>query len=101
MNRKLELKKYFKDKIGDLTLVEPFIDEMIKLEEDIAELEKLPKFIVHPKNKNFVKEPPHFKMLQALKQSRRENVRVLLSFIRGTEEKEESPLRVYLKELNK
>jgi hypothetical protein len=101
MNRKEELKKYFKDKIGDITIIEPLIDKVVMLEEDLAELEKLPRFIVHPKNKNLVKEPPHFKMWREKYQQYTLSIRVLQSFTRGTEEKEESPLRMYLKELNK
>lgn len=101
MTRLEELKKYLKNKIGDLTLVEKLIEDMVALEEHIAYLESLPREIVHPKNKELVKEPPHFKMLKEEKQMYRETVRVLQSFARGTEEKEESPLRTYLNSLNK
>lgn len=101
MTRKEELKKYFKDKIGDLTVIEPLIDKVVMLEEDLAELEKLPRFIAHPKNKNLVKEPPHFKMWKEKFQQYTLSIKVLQSFTRGTEEKEDSPLRAYLKELQK
>lgn len=101
MSRKEELKKYFKDKIGDITVIEPLIDKVVMLEEDLAELEKLPRVIVHPKNKTLVKEPPHFKMWKEKFQQYTLSIKVLQSFTRGTEEKEDSPLRAYLKELNK
>lgn len=101
MTRKDELKKYFKDKIGDLTIIEPLIDKVVMLEEDLAELEKLPRFIAHPKNKNLVKEPPHFKMWKEKFQQYTLSIKVLQSFTRGTEEKEDSPLRAYLNSLNK
>lgn len=101
MTRKEELKKYFKDKIGDLTVIEPLIDKVVMLEEDLTELEKLPRFIAHPKNKNLVKEPPHFKMWKEKFQQYTLSIKVLQSFTRGTEEKEDSPLRAYLKELQK
>lgn len=101
MNRKEELKKYFKNKIGDITVIEPLIDKVVMLEEDLAELEKLPRVIFHPKNKTLVKEPPHFKMWKEKFQQYTLSIKVLQSFIRGTEEKEDSPLRAYLKELQK
>lgn len=101
MTRKEELTKYFKDKLGDITVIYPLIEKVVMLEEDLAELEKLPRSIVHPKNKNLVKEPPHFKMWKEKYQQYTNSIKVLQSFTRGTEEKEESPLRLYLKELNK
>lgn len=101
MTRKEELKKYFKDKIGDLTVIEPLIDKVVMLEEDLTELEKLPRFIAHPKNKNLVKEPPHFKMWKEKFQQYTLSIKVLQSFTRGTEEKEDSPLRAYLKKVQK
>lgn len=101
MSRKEELKKHFKDKIGDITVIEPLIDKVVMLEEDLAELEKLPRVITHPKNKTLVKEPPHFKMWKEKFQQYTLSIKVLQSFTRGTEEKEDSPLRAYLKELNK
>lgn len=100
MTRKEELTKYFKDKLGDITVIYPLIEKVVMLEEDLAELEKLPRSIVHPKNKNLVKEPPHFKMWKEKYQQYTNSIKVLQSFTRGTEEKEESPLRLYLKELN-
>lgn len=101
MTRKEELTKYFKDKLGDITVIYPLIEKVVMLEEDLAELEKLPRSIVHPENKNLVKEPPHFKMWKEKYQQYTNSIKVLQSFTRGTEEKEESPLRLYLKELNK
>lgn len=101
MSRKEELKKHFKDKIGDITVIEPLIDKVVMLEEDLAELEKLPRVITHPKNKTLVKEPPHFKMWKEKFQQYTLSIKVLQSFTRGTEEKEDSPLRAYLKELQK
>lgn len=101
MARKEELKKHFKNKIGDITVIEPLIDKVVMLEEDLAELEKLPRVITHPKNKTLVKEPPHFKMWKEKFQQYTLSIKVLQSFTRGTEEKEDSPLRAYLKELQK
>lgn len=95
MSRKEELKKHFKDKIGDITVIEPLIDKVVMLEEDLAELEKLPRVIIHPKNKTLVKEPPHFKMWKEKFQQYTLSIKVLQSFTRGTEEKENSPLRQY------
>lgn len=101
MTRLQELKNHFKNKIGDITVIEPLIDKVVMLEEDLAELEKLPRVIVHPKNKTLVKEPPHFKMWKEKFQQYTLSIKVLQSFTRGTEEKEDSPLRAYLKELQK
>ena len=101
MNRKEVLKNHFKNKIGDITVIEPLIDKVVMLEEDLEELEKLPRVITHPKNKELVKEPPHFKMWKEKFQQYTLSIKVLQSFTRGTEEKENSPLRAYLKKLNK
>lgn len=100
MNRLEQLKKHFKDKIGDITIIEPLIEKVVMLENDLDELEKLPRVIVHPKNKNLVKEPPHFKMWREKFQQYTLSIKTLQSFIRGTEEKEDSPLRAYLNRLN-
>lgn len=99
MDRRQELKKFFKDKIGDITVIEPLIDKVVMLEEDLEELEQLPRVIRHPKNPELVKEPPHFKMWREKFQQYTLSIKVLQSFTRGTEEKEESPLRAYLKGL--
>ena len=99
MTRKEELTKYFKDKLGDITVIYPLIEKVVMLEEDLSELEKLPKVITHPKNKTLVKEPPHFKMWKEKYQQYTNSIKVLQSFTRGTEEKEESPLEKYLKGL--
>jgi hypothetical protein len=100
MNRVEILKNYFKDNLGDITVIEPLIEKVVMLEEDLAELEKLPRVIPHPTNPNLVKEPPHFKMWKEKYSQYTNSIKVLQSFTRGKETEEESPLEVYLKSLS-
>lgn len=100
MDRKETLKKYFKENLGDITVIEPLIEKVVMLEEDLAELEKLPRVIAHPKNPQLVKEPPHFKMWKEKYQQYTNSIKILQSFSKGKETEEESPLEAYLKGLN-
>ena len=100
MDRLKELKKYFKDNLGDITVIEPLIEKVVMLEEDLAYLESLPRVIVHPNNPNLVKAPEHFKMWREKYQQYTNSIKVLQSFTRGKETEEESPLETYLKSIN-
>ena len=100
MNRLETLKQYFKDSLGDITVIEPLIEKVVMLEEDLSELEKLPRVLPHPSNPQLVKEPPHFKMWKEKYSQYTNSIKVLQSFTRGKETEEESPLETYLKNLN-
>jgi hypothetical protein len=100
MNRLETLKKHFKDNLGDITVIEPLIEKVVMLEEDLAELEKLPRFLVNRNNPQLVKEPPHFKMWKEKYSQYTNSIKVLQSFTRGKEVEEESPLEAYLKSIN-
>lgn len=100
MNRLETLKNYFKESLGDITVIEPLIERVVMLEEDLTYLEGLPRVIVHPNNPNLVKAPEHFKMWREKYQQYTNSIKVLQSFTRGKETEEESPLELYIKSLN-
>lgn len=66
-------------------LVDGLIDEMLFLEDRMAELKKMPFIAVHPKNKAITKQTPAAKQYKECSQSYANIVRVLLSVIRKTE----------------
>ena len=75
------------------------VDEMLRLENDLDELEKLPKLRTNPKDKTKVKLSPAFYAYHRTLSSYKEIVRVL-SKISGSDENEISPLREYLNRVN-
>lgn len=102
MSRLEQLKNYFREALNDITIIEPLIEKVVMLEEDLAELEKLPRVIVNRNNPQLVKEPPHFKMWKEKFQQYTNSIRVLQSFVRSNDENEaESPLEKYIKNLGK
>lgn len=94
MDRKKQLEKLRSDpKLSRL------VDEMLNLEHDLDELEKLPKIKHHPKDPEKVKISPAFYAYHRTLSSYKEIVRVL-SKISGESEDDISPLRQYLNGLN-
>lgn len=98
MERVEILKNYFRDNLGDITVIEPLIEKVVMLEEDLTYLESLPRVIVHPNNPNMVKAPEHFKMWREKYQQYTNSIKVLQSFTRGKDTEEESPLESFFKE---
>lgn len=102
MTRVEQLKKYFIDALGDITIIEPLIEKVVMLEEDLAHLESLPRYIVHPTKSYLVKEPPHFKMWKEKYQQYTNSIKVLQSFVRIKDDDAEiSPLEEYLSNIRK
>lgn len=102
MNRRQELLECFKSINDDRkSIIINLIDEMIFLENQLFELKKLPMIKVHPKNPELVKPTPASKLYKEFLQQYNNTVKNICSMLHKTEEKEESPLRMYLKELNK
>lgn len=75
------------------------VDEMLRLENDLDELIKLPKLRTNPKDKTKVKLSPAFYAYHRTLSTYKEIVRVL-SKISGSDENEISPLREYLNRMN-
>lgn len=101
MNRREELLKCF-DSVNDKkTVIINLIDEAVFLESKLIELKKLPFLIHHPRKPEIVKPSPVAKMYKDYLQQYNHTIKNLCSFLRKDESKEESPLRLYLKELNK
>ena len=75
------------------------VDEMLRLENDLDELIKLPKLRTNQKDKTKVKLSPAFYAYHRTLSTYKEIVRVL-SKISGSDENEISPLREYLNRVN-
>jgi hypothetical protein len=102
MTRKQELLDCFKN-VNDekKTIVINLIDEVVFLESQLLELKKLPMVKVHPKNAELVKPTPASKLYKEFLQQYANVIKTLSMMLRKDEEKEESPLRLYLNQLNK
>lgn len=102
MTRKQELLNCFKNVNDDKkTIIINLIDEVVFLESQLLELKKLPMVKVHPKNTELVKPTPASKLYKEFLQQYNNTIKNLSSMLRKDEEKEESPLRMYLNQLNK
>lgn len=100
--RKDDLLNCFKNVNDDKkTIIINLIDEVVFLESQLFELKKLPMVKTHPKNPVLIKPTPASKLYKEFLQQYNNTIKNLSSMLRKDEEKEESPLRRYLKELNK
>ena len=95
MNRKEKILECLKD-YENLTMIEPIIDDVVFLEENLVELKKLPFIVVHPNNPNLQKYTPAFKQYKELMQSYLNAMKILIKCVNGTEG--ESELAKLLKE---
>ena len=93
MSRKDELL----DAIDHDPTLEPLIDDMIYLEEQLEELRKLPKLKVHPKDKTKQKPTPAARLYREALANYTNIIRLLLR-AKGIDENDEtSPLREWAK----
>lgn len=101
-DRKQDLLNCFKN-VNDekKTIIINLIDEVVFLESQLLELKKMPMIKVHPKNAELVKPTPASKLYKEFLQQYNNTIKNLTSMLRKDEEKEESPLRLYLNQLNK
>lgn len=100
MNRREELNNVFKDiNKNEKELINPLIDELVFLEEQMKYLKTLPFIRVHPKNPSKQETTPAAKQYKECSQSYMNAIRILCSLVHKDEGNEESPLRQYLKEL--
>lgn len=96
MTRKEELLKYMGDKV-DREFIEYLVDEVVFLEQQLAELKKLPFIKVHPQNPELQKATPASRMYVSLMAQYNANIRTLAHLSGATEVEEESPLRAWAK----
>ncbi len=94
MDRKKELLKYLGDS-ANKELIEPLVDEVVFLEEQLSELKKLPFVRISPKNSELQKATPASRLYVSLMAQYNANVRTLASISGKNETEEESPLRIW------
>ena len=101
MTRKQELLNCFKN-VNDekKTIIINLIDEVVFLESQLLELKKLPMVKVHPKNAELVKPTPASKLYKEFLQQYANAIKTLSMMLKNTDEKEISPLELYLRKLN-
>lgn len=103
MTRKDELMKAFEGADKNIrTIVEPLVDEMMYLEGQLAELRTKPAIKYHPKDPTIQKITPAAKLYKENLAQYKDIVRILCSQLhKGGSEEDESPLRAYLKTLER
>ena len=94
MTRKEELSKLVNN---DPVLIR-MIEEMVLLEERMAEIKKLPFIKVHPDDPTKQKSTPAAKLYKELLQQYTNMVRILMRATGADEHDEESPLRKWFRE---
>lgn len=102
INRKEELQKVFSELDESAKqIVFPMIDDVVFLEEQLAELKKYPFININPANKAQQKATAAGKRYKEFLQQYNNCIKILLSLVNSDAGDEESPLRLYMKELMK
>ncbi|MDE5763758.1 MAG: hypothetical protein K2I00_02185 [Ruminococcus sp.] len=100
MTRRENLIKYLCRNKDDRQLLESLIDEFLFLENQLAELRKLPFIKIHPSNPEIQKSTPASKQYKELLQQYTNIIKILERLNGDDSESEESPLRIWLKNQN-
>lgn len=101
MERKDELLNLFADE-SIQKIVAPLIDDLIFIESQLSELRTKPFLRCHPTNPSIQKQTPAARLYKDLLAQQKDIVRILCLQLHKTgEEDNESPLRAYLRELEK
>lgn len=79
-------------------LIDPLLDELVRLEVEIAELRKLPQLRVHPNNPSIQKLTPAARLLKMELQSYMNAVRILSGILRKIESTTQDELLDALKQ---
>lgn len=96
MGRKEELIQIF-DQIEDTKgVILPMIDDVVFLEDRLAELRKLPFIRINPNNNAEQKVTPAAKQYKELLQQYNNCIKILTGALRKDTSEEESPLRAFL-----
>lgn len=102
MNRKNELLEIFKDMEDVNEIISPLIDDVIFLEEKLKDLKKLPFIRVNPKNPAEQKATAAARQYKEFLQQYNNCIKILCSALcKSAQDEEESPLRAFLKGLEK
>lgn len=97
-----QLKKIFSEFDKNVqAVVTPLFAEMDFIESQLVELKKKPFIKYHPKDPSVQKQTPAGKLYKDLLAQEKDIVRILCSQLRKQDTDEESPLRKYLRELDK
>ena len=97
MSRKEELLKLVKEE--DVSLVTKIIDNIVDLEERLAEIKTLPFILYNKSNKYQQKQLPAGKVYTSLLQQYNIALKTFQSLIGNDDEGNDSPLRAYLKKM--
>ena len=99
MDRKAELLSLLKNGADDELKARQLIDEIVFLEERMAELKKHPFIAVHPKNPAMQKPTAAARQYKEFLQQYNNSLRLLLRITGdiGSDAEEESPLRAWLR----
>lgn len=95
MSRRSDLFKLFDD-VDSRDIIEPMIDDVVFLEEQLEELRKLPLLRINPENPAQQKATPAAKLYKELLQQYNNCIKILTSILRKDTPEEESPLRAFL-----
>lgn len=102
MERSKELKRIFDSIDPDVkALIDPMVDEVLFLETKLNELKQYPFIVVNPKNTSQQRMTHAGKQYKEFLQQYSNCIKVLSSVLSKNGEEEESPLRLYLKSLEK
>lgn len=101
MTRKETLEDIFKDiEPNEKKLIDPLIDEVIFLEEQMISLKKLPFISIHPKNNALQKKTEAAKLYKECTQSYMNAIRILCSILHKVESTAQDELLKRLEEFN-
>lgn len=101
LTRKETLEDIFKDiEPNEKKLIDPLIDEVIFLEEQMISLKKLPFISIHPKNSALQKKTEAAKLYKECTQSYMNAIRILCSILHKVESTAQDELLKRLEEFN-
>lgn len=97
--RRDQLNEIFKNvDVAQKQLIDPLLDELVRLEVEIAELRKLPQLRVHPNNPSIQKLTPAARLLKMELQSYMNAVRILSGILYKIESTTQDELLEALKQ---
>lgn len=101
MTRHEELKEIFKDiDESEKKLIQPLLDEVLFLEEQMVELKKLPFINVHPTKSALQKKTEAAKLYKECSQSYMNAIRILCSILHKVDSSAEDDLMKKLQEFS-
>lgn len=95
--RRAELLKTFADVDGVNVVMGPMVDDMVFLEERLAELRQLPFIRVNPNNQVQQKPTAAARQYKELLQQYNNCIKIIAGAIKNTSADDESPLRAFLR----